>query len=61
MFVVFSNHFNVLMLKNIFKKSKNIINIYFDTKNYLKKNTMKLLNKSFYRSFSSGYFESLIA
>ena len=61
MFVVFSNHFNVLMSKNIFKKSKNIINIYFDTKNYLKKNTMTLLNKSFYRSFSSGYFGSLIA
>ena len=38
MFLVFSNHFDVLMLKIIFKKLKNIINIYFNTKNYLKNN-----------------------
>ena len=42
MFLVFSNHFNVLMLKIIFKKSKNIINIYFNTKNYLKNNQNNL-------------------
>ena len=35
---MFSNHFNVLVLKIIFKKSKNIINMYFNTKNYLKNN-----------------------
>ena len=38
MFLIFLNHFDVLMLKMIFKKSKNIINIYFSTKNYLKSN-----------------------
>ena len=38
MFLVFSNYFDVLMSKIIFKKSKNIINIYFNTKNYLKNN-----------------------
>ena len=36
MFLVFSNHFDVLMLKIIFKKLKNIINLYFNIKNYLK-------------------------
>ena len=36
MFLVFLNHFDVLMLKIIFKKLKNIIDIYFSTKNYLK-------------------------
>ena len=38
MFLVFSNHFDVLMSKIIFKKSKNIIGMHFDTKNYLKSN-----------------------
>ena len=38
MFLVFSNHFDVLMSKIIFKKSKNITGMYFDTKNYLKSN-----------------------
>ena len=38
MFLVFSNHFDVLMLKIIFKKSKNIIDMYFSTKSYLKSN-----------------------
>ena len=38
MFLVFLSYFNVLMLKIIFKKSKNIINIYFNIKNYLKNN-----------------------
>ena len=38
MFLVFSNHFDVLILKMIFKKSKNIIYMYFSTKNYLKSN-----------------------
>ena len=47
MFLIFSNHFNVLISKMIFKKSKNIIDIYFGTKNYLKskytvKQTLKL-------------------
>jgi len=37
MFLVFSNHFDVLISKIIFKKLKNI-NMYFDTKNYLKNN-----------------------
>ena len=36
MFLIFSNHFDVLMSKMIFKKLKNIIDIHFDTKNYLK-------------------------
>ena len=36
MFLVFSNYFNVLMLKIIFKKLKNIIDMYFGTKSYLK-------------------------
>ena len=36
MFLVFSNHFDVLMSKIIFKKSKNIIDIYFNVNNYLK-------------------------
>jgi hypothetical protein len=35
-FLVFSNHFNVLISKIIFKKYKNIILIYFYTKNILK-------------------------
>ena len=35
---MFSNYFDVLMLKIILKKSKNIINMYFDTKSYLKNN-----------------------
>ena len=52
MFLVFSNHFNVLMLKIIFKKSKNIIGMYFNTKNYLKNNhTVK----------QALYFQSVIA
>ena len=38
MFLVFSNHFDMLMSKIIFKKSKNIIDMHFDTKNYLKSN-----------------------
>ena len=38
MFLVFLNYFDVLMSKIIFKKLKNIINIYFNTKNYLKTN-----------------------
>ena len=38
MFLIFSNYFNVLMSKIIFKKLKNIIDIYFNTKNYLKSN-----------------------
>jgi len=37
MFLVFSNHFDVLMSKIIFKKKK-IIGMYFSTKNYLKSN-----------------------
>jgi hypothetical protein len=44
MFLVFSNHFNIMMLKIIFKKQKNIINIYFNTKNYLK-NIQNYTNK----------------
>jgi len=35
---MFSNHFKMLMSKIIFKKYKNIINMYFNTKNYLKNN-----------------------
>ena len=35
---MFSNYFDVLMLKIIFKKLKNIINIHFNIKNYLKNN-----------------------
>ena len=38
MFLVFSNHFDVLISKIIFKKSKNIIDMHFHIKNYLKKN-----------------------
>ena len=38
MFLVFSNYFDVLISKIIFKKSKNIIDMYFITKNYLKNN-----------------------
>jgi hypothetical protein len=38
MFLVFSNHFDVLMSKMIFKKLKNIIDMYFGTKSYLKSN-----------------------
>ena len=36
MFLIFSNHFDVLMLKIIFEKK--IIDIYFNMKNYLKSN-----------------------
>ena len=36
MFLIFLNHFDVLMSKMILKKSKNIIDIHFNTKNYLK-------------------------
>ena len=38
MFLVFSNHFDVLISKITFKKSKNIIGMHFDMKNYLKSN-----------------------
>jgi len=38
MFLVFSNHFDMLISKIIFNKWQNIIDIYFDTKNYLKNN-----------------------
>ena len=38
MFLVFLNHFDMLISKIIFKKSKNIIDIYFSTKSYLKSN-----------------------
>ena len=38
MFLVFSNHFDMLISKIIFKKLKNIINMYFNTKSYLKNN-----------------------
>jgi hypothetical protein len=39
MFLVFSNHFDVLMSKMIFKKKKkNIIGMHFGTKSYLKSN-----------------------
>jgi hypothetical protein len=41
---VFSNHFDILILKIIFKKQKNIINIYFNMKNYLKNNHNDSLN-----------------
>ena len=35
---MFSNYFNVLISKIIFKNLKNIINVHFNTKNYLKNN-----------------------
>ena len=38
MFLVFSNHFDMLISKISFKKSKNIINMHFNTKSYLKSN-----------------------
>ena len=38
MFLVFSNHFDVLISKIIFKKSKNIIDMHFGMKSYLKSN-----------------------
>jgi hypothetical protein len=38
MFLVFSNHFDMLMSKIYFKKLKNIIGMHFNTKNYLKSN-----------------------
>ena len=50
MFLVFSNYFDVLMSKMIFKKSKNIIDMHFSTKSYLKNNrnytTKKLISLS---------------
>ena len=38
MFLVFLYHFDMLMSKIIFKKLKNIIDMYFSTKSYLKSN-----------------------
>ena len=38
MFLAFSNHFDVLISKIIFKKLKTIIDIYFNMKSYLKSN-----------------------
>ena len=38
MFLVFSNYFDVLISKLIFKKLKNITGMHFDTKSYLKSN-----------------------
>ena len=38
MFLVFSNNFDVLMSKIILKNKKNIIDIYFSMKYYLKNN-----------------------
>jgi hypothetical protein len=38
MFLVFSNHFDVLMSKMIFKKYKKIIDMHFGTKSYFKSN-----------------------
>ena len=37
MFLVFSNYFDVLMSKIIFKKSKNIIDMHFGTKKLFEK------------------------
>ena len=51
MVLVFLNHFDVLMSKIIFKKSKNIIDIYFNTKNYLKSNR----NHNTYHIWSGHY------
>jgi len=46
MLLMFLNYFNVLILKIILKKIKNIINIYFSTKYYLKNNhNLKHKNK----------------
>ena len=47
MFLVFSNHFDVLMSKIIFKKSKNIIGMYFGTKSYLKSNRNHTAKQAF--------------
>ena len=38
MFLVFLNYFDILMSKIIFKKLKNIIDMHFNTKSYLKSN-----------------------
>jgi hypothetical protein len=38
MFIVFSNHFDALMSKIIFKNKKNIILMHFGMKNSLKNN-----------------------
>jgi hypothetical protein len=38
MFLIFSDNFDVLILKIIFKNKKNIILIYFEIKNTLKNN-----------------------
>ena len=38
MFLIFLNYFNILISKIIFKKLKNIIDMYFNIKNYFKKN-----------------------
>ena len=53
MFLVFSNYFDVLILEIIFKKLKNIINIHFNTKNYLKNNNNNT-NKQFRISLLGG-------
>ena len=39
MFLIFSDNFDVLILKIIFKNKKNIILIYFEIKNTLKNKT----------------------
>ena len=46
MFLVYSNHFNVLILKIIFKKSINIIDMHFNMKNYLKSNRNHIIKQA---------------
>jgi len=48
----FLNSFNVLMSKIIFKKWKNIIGMYFGTKNYLKNNHYHTVKHAFSLSWS---------
>ena len=46
MFSVFLNYFDVLILKMIFKISKNIIDMHFNMKSYLKSNRNHIIKQA---------------
>ena len=55
MFLVFLNHFDILMSKIIFKNKTNIIGMYFDMKNYLKNNCSYTAKIVWYYGSFCGY------
>ena len=57
MFLVFLNYFDVLILKIILKNKKNIIDMYFSMKSYLKSNYNHIAKQTIYRDEGDIEFE----